>query len=60
MRHGVARNGPCVRCMESGEDVISGETADKRSVRVTKMIGSCFLEIPRNNTGIVGDGNELV
>lgn len=40
-------------------DIISGETAGKQLARETKIISSCFLEIPRNDTGSVEDVNKV-
>lgn len=59
MFHGVAVKGPCGRCKDTEEDMISRELADERSMRVTEMIRSRSPKIPRNNTEISDGGNEI-
>lgn len=44
--HVVVVSRPFVRCIETRNDVVSGEVAGERFVRRTKMIRSRFLEIP--------------
>lgn len=59
MRDGTAVKSPCFRYMVTGENITSEELAVERSVRVTKMVRSDFLEIPRTYTGSFEDGSEV-
>lgn len=45
--------------MATEEDIISGEIAGEWFMRGTRIIRSRFVEIPRNNTRGVEDGNEV-
>lgn len=47
---GVAVRRPCVRCFGAGEDIISGEVADERSVTNTKTARSSIMEFARKST----------
>lgn len=43
----------------SGEDITSGRTADGRSLKETKVVGSSLLRIPRMNIAAVKDEKKV-
>lgn len=59
VREGVAAEKPCVRYMVTGEDTISAQTADDRSLRKTKMFRRSLLKPPRKIVATVRDENEV-
>lgn len=58
VRHGVAMKRPYVRCVVTAANIMSSEMASGKSVRIIEIFKSRRLEIARNNTRSVADGNE--
>lgn len=58
MRHGIVVKMPCVKCMVTAQEIISGKIAGGRSVAGNKMNTSRYLEIARKTTDIAVDENE--
>lgn len=57
--HSVPLKRSCVRCVATGENIISSEMGCQRLLRETRMISSRFLEIPRNRAGSLEEENEV-
>lgn len=57
--HGVAVQGPSLRCTLTEKDIVTGKMARERSVGDNKMIRSRLQKMPKNNTGSVGDEDEV-
>lgn len=46
MKYVIAVKRPVVRCIVTGEDVISGEICQERSLRYSKLMRSSLLAVP--------------
>lgn len=57
--HGAAMRRPCVRCLVTGEDIITGQIAIWRSLKDTFLSSESFLEIVGRNIKSVGDEHEV-
>lgn len=53
MQYDVTARSPCVRSTLTGHGIISGHTADERSLSYNKMVRKRSLNLPRNNIASV-------